>query len=278
MGKKSELSGIRARGSNRIEFDFRFAGIRYRPMINRIPNEANLRRAHQQLKDMKKRIERGEFNFADEFPDYRFRTALPNGNNVEPSIKPETCNEVVDRFIAYCELRVSKDDMAPSTLETYEEVLERVVRPEIGRDLFERVIYSRLAAVVAAKTKDVKKKTYNNIVSVVRTYFKFGYKDHPGKFNPALALPGFRMTAKDRPRVHPFAIQEAELIIAASRRKHGEWYGNYQEFLFFTALRQSEIFALEVDDCDLVIGKISVTKAVVNGQPKNRTKTNQDRG
>jgi hypothetical protein len=27
----------------------------------------------------------------------------------------------------------------------------------------------------------------------------------------------------------------------------------------------------------LVNGKISVTKAVVNGQPKNRTKTNQDR-
>jgi integrase len=88
----------------------------------------------------------------------------------------------------------------------------------------------------------VKKKTYNNIVSVVRTYFKFGYKDHLGKFNPALALPGFRMTAKDRPKVDPFTIQEAELIIAASHRMHGHWYGNYQEFLFFAALRQSEVF------------------------------------
>jgi len=277
MGKKSELSGIRARGSNRIEFDFTFAGVRYRPTVKRIPNEANLRRAHQQLKYMKTRIERGEFDFADEFPDYRFRTALPNGNNVEPSIKPETCNEVVDKFIAYCELRVSKDDMAPLTLEDYEEVLDRLIRPQIGTDLFAGVIYSRLAAIVAAKTKDVKKKTYNNIVSVVRTYFKFGYKDHPGKFNPALALPGFRITAKDRPKVDPFAIQEAELIITASHRMHGEWYGNYQEFLFFTALRHSEVFALEVDDCDLVNGKVSVTKVVVNGQPKNRTKTNQDR-
>ena len=277
MGKKSELSGIRARGPNRIEFDFGFAGVRYRPTVKRIPNEANLRRAHQQLKHVKTRIEQGEFNFADEFPDYRFTTASSTVKTAEASIKPETCNEVVDRFIAYCELRVSKDDMAPSTLETYEEVLHRVVRPEIGRDLFERVIYSCLAAIVAAKTKDVKKKSYNNVVSVVRTYFKFGYKDHPGKFNPALALPGFRMTAKDRPRVDPFAIQESELIIAASHRMHGEWYGNYQEFLFFTALRHSEVFALEVDDCDLVNGKISITKAVVDGQPKNRTKTNQDR-
>jgi integrase len=146
-----------------------------------------------------------------------------------------------------------------------------------GSDLFKGVIYSRLAAIVSANTKNVKKKAYNNIVSVVRTYFKFGYKDHPGKFNPALALPGFRMTAKDRPKVDPFTIREAELIIAASHRMHGEWYGNYQEFLFFTALRQSEVFALEVNDCDLVNGKISITKALVNGKPKNRTKTNQDR-
>ena len=54
-------------------------------------------------------------------------------------------------------------------------------------------------------------------------------------------------------------------------------YGNYQEFLFFTALRHSEVFALEVDDFDLANGKISITKTVVNGQSKNRTKTNQDR-
>jgi hypothetical protein len=115
----------------------------------------------------KKRIERGEFNFADEFPDYRFRTALPTANYVEAPIKPETCNQVADKFIAYCELRVWKDDMALSTLEDYKEVLDRVVRPEIGSELFTGVIYSRLAAIVAANTKDVKKKTYNNVVSVV---------------------------------------------------------------------------------------------------------------
>src|SRR6201996_8004886 len=85
-------------------------------------------------------------------------------------------------------------------------------------------------------------KTYNNIVSAVRTYFKFGYKDRPGKFNPALALPGFRITSKDRQKVDPFKIQEAETIIATGHRMHGEWYGNYDEFRFFTGLRQSEQF------------------------------------
>jgi integrase len=167
--------------------------------------------------------------------------------------------------------------MALSTLKGYREILDRVFRPEIGEDSFGAVIYSRLAEVVADNTEDCKKKTYNNITSAVRTAFTFGYKHLPGKPNPALALPSFRITTKDRPKVDPFTIQDAESIIAASHRIHGEWYGNYEEFRFFTGLRQSEQFALQVEDCDLANGKINVTKAVVEEEMKNRTKTNQDR-
>jgi len=66
-----------------------------------------------------------------------------------------------------------------------------------------------------------KKKTYNNVVSAVRTAFKFGYQDLPGKFNPALALPTFRISKKERPKVDPFTLHEAETIIAASHTKWG---------------------------------------------------------
>jgi integrase len=167
--------------------------------------------------------------------------------------------------------------MANSTLEAYKEIIDRIIRPELGHETFDSVKHSRLAAVVTANTNNVKKKTYNNIVSAIRTCFKFGYKDHPGKFNPALALPGFRITARDRPRIDPFTIHEADEIISASHQMHGEWFGNYQEFLFFTALRQSELFALEVEDCNLTQGRLSITKTTVGGRAKNRTKTNQDR-
>ena len=51
----------------------------------------------------------------------------------------------------------------------------------------------------------------------------------------------------------------------------------WQEFSFFTGMRPSEEIALEVSDCDLVNSTISITKAVVRAQKKNRTKTNQDR-
>jgi hypothetical protein len=49
MGGKAVLSGVRPKGKNGVELDFSFQGKRYRPTIARVPNEANLRRAHKQL-------------------------------------------------------------------------------------------------------------------------------------------------------------------------------------------------------------------------------------
>lgn len=275
MGKKSTLSGVQPKGPDRIQFDFEVDGTRYRPTLKRVPTEANLRRACKQLAEIKQRIERGTFKFEEEFPDYRFKHVLPTANGDQKA--DEVCNQVFDKFVAHCEHRVSMDDMALSTLNGYREILDRIFRPEIGRERFETVVYSRLAEIVTEHTKGVKKKTYNNITSAVRTAFKFGYNDRPGQFNPALALSSFRINSKDRPKVDPFMIDEAESIIAAAHRLHGEWYGNYEEFRFFTGLRQSEQFALQISDCDLQAGRVSITKAVVEGQKKNRPKTNQDR-
>jgi len=275
MGKKAGLIGVQAKGTDRIQFDFRIKGVRYRPTVYRKPTEANLRRAHEQLRDIKARIKSGTFNFDEEFPDYRFKDELPSPPGSDKNA--ESCGDVFNKFLAHCEMRVLMDDMAFSTLDGYREILDVIFRPKIGEQPFEHVVYSQLAEIVSAHTKGKKKKTYNNVTSAVRTAFKFGYKDRPGKFNPALALETFRITEKDRPKVDPFTIQEAETIISACHRIHGEWYGNYEEFGFFTGLRQSEQFALEVGDCDLTAGKISVTKAVVLSQKKNRTKTSQDR-
>jgi len=101
------------------------------------------------------------------------------------------------------------------------------------------VLYSRLAEVVAAHTRDCKKKTYNNITSALRTAFTFGYKDLPGKPNPAVALPSFRITAKDRPRSIPSRFKMPSRSSRLRIVLHGQWCGNYEEFRFFTGLRQS---------------------------------------
>lgn len=272
MGRKSQSGGVRPKGRDRIEFTIFYEGKRYRPTLSRAPTEANLRRARVQLAGINQRIEAGSFDFAEEFPDYRYLSELKRKPSNEPT---ETCGQVFERFIAHCRMRVEMNDMAFSTVDGYQKILDAVWKPEIGNDELESVVYSRLAAIAAAHT--AKKKTYNNTVSALRCAFDFAYRDHPERHNPASGLTTFRIQKKDRPPIDPFTIQEGETIIAASHEEFGLAHGNYEEFRFFTGLRQSEQIALTVRDCDMDAGKISINKAVVQRREKNRTKTGVDR-
>lgn len=202
MGRKSLTVGVRAKGPDRIQFDFEYQGRRYRPTLKRIPSEANLRRAHVQLKEIKRRIALGTFVFAEEFPEFRDLHASA------PVEAPRTCNQVFDEFMAHNEARMAKKDLAFATVESYREILESTWRPATGELIFEDVKYSTLAKIVDAKWA-ISKKTHNNVVSVIRCAFEYGYRDHPGKMNPASALKCFRLTKRDRPPPEPFSIHEA---------------------------------------------------------------------
>jgi integrase len=232
--------------------------------------EGALRRARAQLADIKERIAKGTFSFSDEFPDYRYMEVL--GGEARGA---RTCNEVFDDFLLHCESRLAKHDLVYVTVESYRRILETIWRPKIGGTLFTKIKYSTLAKI--ADGHRWSKKTYNNVVSALRCAFEFGYRDHPEAHNPASGLKCLRITKKDRPPVDPFTIDEAEALIAAIRRDWSEAVGNYDEFRFFTGLRPSEEIALQVSDCDLTQGKISVTKARVVSRDKDRTKTSEDR-
>jgi integrase len=81
--------------------------------------------------------------------------------------------------------------------------------------------------VKIADARQVRKKTYNNIVSVLRRAFEHGYRDHPERHNPARGLKTLRNRKKDRPPVDPFSIDDAEALIAAIHQDWGEAQSNY---------------------------------------------------
>jgi len=273
MGRKSATGGVRAKGKDRIEFTFTFGRKRYRPTLRRSPTEGNLRRARVQLEAIKLKIGAGTFTFKDEFPDYRYEDRLPEVRNARtPRL---TCNQVFDAYLAHCEMRVAMNDMAFSTFDGYRKILDAVWRPQIGLEAFEEIRYSRLAGIVAGHTRT--KKTYNNVVSAVRCAFDCGYRDYPERPNSAAGLKTLRITKKDCLPIDPFTIQEGERIIAESHAEFGPAHGNYEEFRFFTGLRQSEQIALQVGDCDLLKGKIRIARARVLGRDKDRTNTREDR-
>jgi integrase len=266
--RKSIHGGVNAFGSDRIQFDFEFDGVRYRPTLKRSPTEANLKRARKQLEEVKQRIAAGGFVFAEEFPDYRFI-----GNLAAPQ-KRRTCNQVFDGFLMACDSRVAKKDLAFVTGWGTPSSSLKFGGPGSDRGYSMR---SDTPLAKIANTYHWSKKTYNNAISVIRCAFDYGYRDHPEKHNPASGLKCLRMTKKDRPAVAPFTIQEAESLILRLHADWGEAIGNYDEFRFFTGLRPSEQIALLVTDYDARRAVLSVTKARVLRRDKDRTKTQEDR-
>lgn len=267
--RRLNAGGVNAKGHDRIQFDFNLDGVRYLPSIKRTPTEANLQRALEQLEEIRERIRAGTFRFEEEFPNFRYMARV-----VDPS-QTRTCSQVFDLFIRHCEARLSRGDFAPVTLAGYRKILDRIWRPRIGDNLFLRVDYLTLARIADQNTW--RKKRYNNIISVPRRAFAFGYRNHPQQLNPALGLRCGRMARKDRARPDPFRIQDAEHFIAAIHSEWGEAQGSYDEFRFFTGLRPSEQIALTVSDFNRALCTLSVTTARVDRFDKNTTKTSEDR-
>ncbi len=269
MGSKWFTGGVVAASNGRIQFDFVYDGIRYRPSIRRPSSEANLRRARRRLDDIKGQIKAGTFSFAEEFPDYRFL------QRVTGAPRNRLCGDVFDDFLQSCQARYARGDLAFSTLNAYRRVLNGIWRPPLGRHLFHQISFSRLVAIGDRKTWS--KKTYNNAISILRRAFDFGYRDRPDLHDPARSLRSARLRKKDRPKIDPFCMQDAETLIAAIHRDWGEAQGKYDEFRFFTGMRPSEEIALVLSDLDLINGIVSVNKARVAGVNRFQTKTGEDR-
>jgi integrase len=269
MGSTWFTGEVAAAPDGRIQFDFTFEGVRYRPSIQRPPSEANLRRAHQRLNDIRRQIEVGAFSLAEEFPDDRLL------RRVGGTFKVCSCNEVFDEFLAHCETRLARHDLAASTVSAYRQVLNGVWRAALGRQLFHQIRYCRLVTI--ADRKPWSKKAYNNSIRILRRAFDFVYRNHPEQHNPVRSLRGARLKKNDRPKIDPFCMQDAETFIAAIHRDWGEGQGNYEEFRFFTGLRPSEQIALVLSDLDLVNGIISANKARVAGVERFQSETGEDR-
>ena len=185
------------------------------------------------------------------------------------------CRKVERTRARHEEARVARGDLSVATLTSHRKILDAIWRPAIGPLPFLGIRHSLLVRVVDHHRWSTK--TYNNSISALRRAFELGFRDHPEKHNPALTLKSARISRKDRSRIDPFTVQDAERLIAAIHRNWGEVQGNYDEFRFFTGLRPSEQMALRVTDFDAAHGLLSVTKACVNSLQKDCTKTRDDR-
>jgi len=255
MGRKSTTGGVEAKG-NRIQLTFFVAGKRYRPTLDLEPSQANLKRARRRLQEINKQINRGTFNFAEEFPNYRFIS------DIEAPPQRPTFNKTADLFLK------SIGDLEYATRESYRKILKQFWRPKIGTDAIADITYAELAAIIGEHPWG-SNKTRNNVVSVGRRVFDFAYADLGDKRNPAEKLKSLKV---QRPVPDPYTVAEAESIIAGIREHWGEHDANYVEFGFFSGARPSELIALLWPDVTLA-GSVRIERARVMAQDKDKTKT-----
>jgi integrase len=268
-----------------IQLRFLYQGQRVSPsVLSDAYNERNIRKWAERLngpKGIKTRIKLGQFDFAAEFPDYRFMARIAPEAAAQGE---QTLNDVVKRFLDDCEFKVRREEMAWSTMNDYRKKLaknwqaghDREGKPlkGFGQRAFFSIKLSELREHL--RKHEGSKKSYNNIVSGIRCVFEFGYMDKPAQ-NPALGLKCVRLLAKDKRAKDPFSIEEAERIIAGTREIWGEEQALYEEVRFFTGMRPSEQIALEVSDFDAKAGTLHICKARVEARDKAYTKTGVDR-
>lgn len=262
MGRRSHTGGVAPKGANRIEFTFVYDHKRVRPTLAIVPTEANLRRARVRLQNIKKRIAEGTFDFSEEFPDYKLL------GQVAAPTKQAIFDEVADEFLASI-----PGELAHSTRESYRKILKRHWRPRFGKREFLNIKASELKTFIGSAVWD-SKKTRNNVVSVGRRVFEFGYDDHPTLDNPAERLKSLRV---QKPKPDPFTLKEAEAIIAGVRKDWGTDDADYVEFQFFAGARPSETIMANWPRYDHAKGVLRISEARVMGQDKNTTKTSTER-
>ena len=245
---------------DRIQFDIRIGTKRYRPTIDMKPTQANLAYARKRHADIMSRIRNGVFDFAAEFPDYRFIDKVARKNR-------PTFNEVADNWLG------SIGDKAFATRDGYRKILAAFWRPKYGEREIATIRYSELARAIGEHPWG-SNKTRNNVLSVGCQVFGFAHADELIERDPTERLKSLKVQ-KGPP--DPYNVEDAEAIIAAAHEHLCESDANYIEFNFFTGMRPSELIALNWSDVDLVAGTATVDKARVMGRDKDTTKTSVSR-
>lgn len=265
MGRKSKTGGVAPKG-DRIQFTFVYRGERRRPTIDQAPTQTNLKHAKRRMEAILRAIKDGTFDFAAEFPDYKHL------DQVAAAGAERTVSEACAAFIASLRAR---GELAFSTIESYRKILANRLEAEHGTKPFASITFSQLEQALPGE--GTKKKTFNNVASAIREAWAHGYKDLPGRVNPALGIKGVRIPKRERPLPDPFPLAEAEEHIAETLRLWGQDQADYEEARFFIGLRPSEEIALTWPDFDEPRGTLVVNKARVMARDKDEPKNYLDR-
>ncbi|KPW04799.1 tyrosine-type recombinase/integrase [Pseudoalteromonas sp. P1-8] len=266
--KLKKARGVSIRYNNElassIQLAFTYKGVQCRETVGYQVNQQGMNSASNMLGEIKNKIAKGTFFYADYFPKSK-KLELFGG-----AVTGATVKDYVDRYIENAEER----GLAPSTVTGYKK--SRNGLKPLWLVKVTELDQLMLVNFVKASSTKVKAKTISNRLSVLRSALDDAIIDKLIVQNPAA---GFKVgkhikvesnvnARKQHNAVTPFTPNEIDKIVDASE-------GTVKTIIQFcneTGVRSSEWVALKKQDVCLISREVTIYEAVVEKQTKG-TKT-----
>jgi len=253
-GGRREDCGVTGRGKS-IRLDFRYRGVRCRETLKLEPTKANLKYVAALRGDILRKIAKGEFRYADFFPDSPRAGLFGSGRAGNLLVK-----DALDDWI-----RGHRQDVSLATLHEYRKTIRKHLIPAFG-DIRLRLL-TKAAIKEWRASLEVSPKTANNILTPLRQMLRDAHEDDLIDKNPSATIRNLKVVTEEP---DPFTPSEMKAILA---QLDGQVLNLYQ-FLFFAGLRTSEVIALKWED--IGTDHIRVRRAKVRGiikEPKTASGT-----
>lgn len=221
------------------------------------PTPTNAKYALRLASEIRKKIENGQFLYADYFPHSPRATV----DHTAPLLF-----DVMDRWLAL-------HDVKPSTKRGYRTRLNCFWKVHLKNVPIDRIKYSDLLGALNKGTWS-SGKSRNNELSMIRGVFTFAMRDKLIKENPCDEI---GRASYQGPKPDPFDLNEVTRILDYLKERRPEQILNFVQTMFFTGMRTSEALALQWGNIDFQKNEILIERGNVYGEESDSTKTFESR-
>lgn len=264
----SAMGSIRARkDTGALFFDFMYRNTRCRELTTLKDSPENRRNMERVLKKIEAEILLGQFDYASYFPGSSTAKKL-KAAEAGPAVSVDTqqkrpstplFKESAEEWLEENAVRWKRSyqDMVEGTIEKHllpkfgEQEVSSITKGDILK------FRSTLAKVQNGEKEGLSPDRINHIMTPLRMILN----DAADRYNFITPCSGIKQLRVPRSDVHPFSIDEVNLIISSVRKD----FKNYYTVRFFTGMRTSEIDGLKWQYVDFERRQIHVRETLVKG-------------
>lgn len=262
------MGSIRARkDTGALFFDFIYRNIRCRELTTLKDTPENRRNMEKVLRKIEAEILLGQFDYASYFPGSSMAKKL-KAAEADPAVsvdaqqkRPSTplFKESVEEWLEENAVRWKRSyqDMVEGTIEKHllpkfgEQEVSSITKGDILK------FRSTLAKVQNGEKEGLSPDRINHIMTPLRMILN----DAADRYNFITPCIGIKQLRVPRSDVHPFSIDEVNLIISTVRKD----FKNYYTVRFFTGMRTSEVDGLKWQYVDFERRQIHIRETLVKG-------------